>query len=93
MVWSFDFESVKFGAFTLDYLFPQVTNTDLPPGDYTIREVSKPGYDTSVSCTNGDGSAGRTVTVTMAGQDVTCTFTNTGGGPAVYRALLPYVKR
>ncbi len=74
--WSFDFDSVELAGFTLSFLFPNVTHPDLPPGEYTMSEVANPGYDTSVSCTNGDGSDGRTVTVTMAGEDVTCTYTN-----------------
>ena len=74
--WLFDFDSVELAGFTLDYIFPTVTHTYLPPGEYTMSEVANPGYDTSVLCTNGDGSDGRTVTVTMAGQDVTCTYTN-----------------
>ena len=72
--WSF---SGSLGSFFIpaeggDQLF-----LDLTPGDYTIEEATKSGYDASVSCGNGE-SGGSSVTVALAaGKVINCTFTNT----------------
>ena len=71
--WSF---SGDLGAFTLPAAGGQQTFSALPAGGYEVTETAVSGYRTAVSCTNG-ASGARSVTVALAGQDVTCTFVNT----------------
>jgi uncharacterized repeat protein (TIGR01451 family) len=58
--------------------------TDLNPGSYSVTEGSTTGWDlTNMSCTGtGSGSlSGSTANITLsAGDDLTCTFTNTQRG-------------
>jgi uncharacterized repeat protein (TIGR01451 family) len=57
------------------------TPVSVPPGTYTIAEVSQPGYSVGAwSCTNGNNGAAGSVSATVtvgAAQNVTCTMTNT----------------
>ena len=55
------------------------TFTNRTPGSYTLTEATQAGYNTSVSCDSGKGSdTDNDITFTLnAGEDVTCTFTNT----------------
>ena len=71
--WSF---SGDLGAFTLPAAGGQQTFSALPAGGYEVTETAVSGYTTTVSCTNG-ASGARSVTVALAGADVTCTFVNT----------------
>ena len=50
---------------------------NLSPGGYTISETPQDGYTPTVSCTSGE-SVSTSVTVNLdAGENITCTFTNT----------------
>jgi hypothetical protein len=72
--WSF---SGSLGSFTLPAVGGSTTFTEQSSGSYTITETADPNYTTSVSCDSGE-SGGSSVTVNLeAGEEVTCTFTNT----------------
>lgn len=64
-----------------------VTGVELAPGTYTVTQGAAAAYDlTGLSCspTETTNLTSRTATVTLAvGEHVTCTFTNTPGGPIV----------
>ena len=77
------------GSFTLDDGETEVLGS-LPPGEtYTFTETVPAGYELSdISCVGTDGAVvdldADAVAVTPdAGEDVTCTFTNTALGPIV----------
>ena len=59
-----------------------VTKVHVEPGQYQLAETGPAGYQqTSLTCAPGSVS-GSTVTL-VAGDDVTCTFTNTAAHPVV----------
>jgi hypothetical protein len=90
--WSFDFEG-DLGPFTLNKTAPQIAFTNVAPGEYLISETAATGYEASVACDNGDSSPFGDLYVTLdPNEDVTCTFTNTGGPPD-FPVLLPVVIR
>ena len=64
-----------------------VTGAELAPGTYTITQAPEAAYDlTGLSCSPSEATslATRTATVNLAaGEHVTCTFTDTPGGPTV----------
>ncbi|CUS05995.1 exported protein of unknown function [Candidatus Promineifilum breve] len=79
--WSFAF-SGDLGPFNLSDEDDTQPFANLAPDDYTFSETADPDYTTTIACDNGDSSAGRSITVTLdAGDDVTCTVTNTFGPP------------
>jgi len=52
--------------------------TSLPPGSYTVSETVQSGYDTTVDCGSwGSDSDGDITFSVVAGDQVTCNFTNT----------------
>lgn len=54
------------------------TFNDLMPGNYTITETIPTGWSSGISVLCGDASYGHPTTLSLAaGQDITCTFTNT----------------
>jgi hypothetical protein len=66
--------------------------TGLLPGDYSVAESVPAGWTlTGLSCTDGSERDGNGVTVGLsAGENVTCTFTNTAqGGITVIKHTLP----
>jgi uncharacterized repeat protein (TIGR01451 family) len=71
------------GAFTLPAAGGSTTFSALNPGPYTISETAVPGYQTSVSCSNGAAGA-NSVGVTLGiNDDVTCTFSNVALGKII----------
>lgn len=80
---TFNVTGLAGGSFTLDddanaTLSNQKVYSDLLPGQYSVTEQSTPGWSlTSLSCGNGP-IQGATASVNLsAGQNVSCTFTNT----------------
>jgi hypothetical protein len=72
--WSF---TGDLGSFTLPAAGGSDTFGALNPGSYTITETADPNYTTSVSCDSGE-NGGSSVSVNLeAGEEITCTFTNT----------------
>ncbi len=60
------------------------TYSNLLPGTYTITETIPEGWSTGVSVLCGDASYGHPTTLALAaGQDITCTFTNTQLGQII----------
>jgi len=58
------------------------SNLDL--GSYTLSEATQTGYDTSVNCGSKGSDTDGDITFSLnAGEDVTCTFTNTKHGAIV----------
>ena len=62
-----------------------ITVSDLLPGTYTSTEAVPAGWDlTDISCddtdSSGDTGSGKATFVLAAGEDVTCTYTNTKRG-------------
>jgi fimbrial isopeptide formation D2 family protein/uncharacterized repeat protein (TIGR01451 family) len=65
------------GAFTLPAAGGSTASTEVEPGQYTVTETTKAGYDVSVSCDDETDGVANSVTVDVAsGEDVTCTFFN-----------------
>jgi fimbrial isopeptide formation D2 family protein len=65
------------GAFTLPAAGGSTSSMEVEPGDYTITETTKAGYDVSVSCDDGTNGTANSVTVNVSSnEDVTCTFFN-----------------
>ncbi len=64
-----------------------VTGAELATGTYTITQGPEAGYDlTGLSCTTNESVNFTTRTVTIGlspGENVTCTFTDTIGGPTI----------
>lgn len=88
----FEFQA-SYGQWTLDDGQTHVRN-DLFPGDQSIFQTVQVGYDIDIQCVGGTatpiGSNGVTVSLN-AGDDVTCTFTNTnvGGSISIVNATTP----
>ncbi|MCP4424418.1 MAG: hypothetical protein GY803_08010, partial [Chloroflexi bacterium] len=81
------------GSFTLDDVQShQVGN--LMPGDYNVFETVPTSWQMNVSCVGGDFTPLGSDAVTVhldAGEDITCTFTNTnvGGSITIVNATVP----
>ena len=62
----------------------------LAAGSYSVSETAQPGYDVTYACTGEAPGTGATANVTLAaGEDVTCTFTNTSGSITVCKEVVP----
>ena len=75
--WSFPFTG-DLGSFSLTDDAPSTTDSDVTPGTVAVNETNPAGYATSVACDNSVSATGGNLSLTMvAGDDVSCTFTNT----------------
>ncbi len=73
------------GAITAQLKHGQSATETVEPGSYSVSETVPTGWQlTSIQCDDsdsaGDASTGEVIFRVLAGEDVTCTFTNTQGG-------------